>query len=100
MILRECIYLIAWAVSTLSLHALLLQQSQEKIRDKFMACTRPSNTSADAPTRRMILIEDNNPQIAELLGIRLKIPPGFFLTHCDVSTGSNIINHTGMIQGD
>lgn len=50
-------------------------------RDNLMDWTStPTNGKS---TRRIIILENVDPRIAELLGIRLEIPPEFFLAHCD-----------------
>ncbi|KAI1455317.1 hypothetical protein F4805DRAFT_476850 [Annulohypoxylon moriforme] len=46
------------------------------------------------PNRRMILLQGMHPRIVELLGVKLDIPPHFFLAHCDRFVDLHIIDET------
>ncbi|KAK1529493.1 hypothetical protein CPAR01_11805 [Colletotrichum paranaense] len=51
------------------------------------------------PFRRLIILEDLDPRMAEMLGVKLNIPPEFWLAHCDETCRLNPVDGIRNRQG-
>lgn len=49
-------------------------------------------------SRRIIIMEDINRRYAELLGVRLKIPPEFFFAHCSEFLNLSVVDECSAVQ--
>ncbi|KAI1660014.1 hypothetical protein F4813DRAFT_386886 [Daldinia decipiens] len=52
----------------------------------------PKDGTSETKNRRIILVQDMHPRIIELLGVKLDIPPHFFLAHCDGFVDLSVID--------
>ncbi|KAI3531840.1 hypothetical protein CSPX01_13911 [Colletotrichum filicis] len=56
-------------------------------------------SDATKPFRRLIILEDVDPRMAEMLGVKLDIPPEFWLAHCDQTCRFNPVDGFRNRQG-
>lgn len=52
----------------------------------------PKDEGSEITTRRLIILEDMDPRFVELLGVKLEIPPEFFLAHCEEFVNLSIVD--------
>lgn len=72
----------------------------ENARDLLLHWEGASKEGAtEKRKRRVIVLEDLSPRIAELLGVLLDIPPEFFLAHCNGSGELSVVNKQLFKQG-
>ncbi|KAF2017857.1 hypothetical protein BU24DRAFT_420919 [Aaosphaeria arxii CBS 175.79] len=78
------------------------RSADNSVRDLLMDWTSAPEEAVPGQgtrvTRRIIIVEDLIPRIAELLGVRLDIPPEFFLAHCDEFVNLSIVDATCTVQ--
>ncbi|KAI2606547.1 hypothetical protein GGR54DRAFT_633402 [Hypoxylon sp. NC1633] len=63
-------------------------------RDLFMYLENTPKDGTSNTNRRIILLEEMHPRIIEFLGVKLDIPPHFFLAHCDEYVDLSIIDRS------
>lgn len=68
----------------------------EDLCDLLMYAT--SQPVSAEPCRRIIIMEDIGQRYAELLGVRLAIPPEFFFAHCRETLDLSIVDETVTAQ--
>ncbi|KAJ8124893.1 hypothetical protein O1611_g8747 [Lasiodiplodia mahajangana] len=71
--------------------------SPNDVKEKLLQWERtPSNSTGGQNNGRIIILQDLHPRIIELLGVKLGIPPHFFLAHCFNQLNLSVIdsNHS------
>jgi hypothetical protein len=68
----------------------------EDLCDLLMYATSPPVSAK--PCRRIIIVEDIGQRYAEILGVRLDIPPEFFFAHCRATLDLSIVDETSIAQ--
>jgi hypothetical protein len=66
------------------------------LRDRLMHATRGS--IAGNTSRRVIIVESMSRRYAELLGVRLDIPPEFFFSHCIDALNLSVLDDGYAVQ--
>ncbi|KAI0115471.1 hypothetical protein GGR51DRAFT_407683 [Nemania sp. FL0031] len=70
--------------------------SAKELKDKLLQWEKTSNDNSTGNYKngRIILLQDLHPRIIELLGVKLGIPPHFFLSHCFNQLNLNVVDGT------
>lgn len=75
--------------------------SPRNIRDRLMYwADTPKDGTEGKTNRRLIIVENVGPRTAELLGVKLDIPPEFFLAHCDEYVNLSVVDALGLKQNN
>ena len=66
-----------------------------------MEWTKPPAPAEGKVNHRVIVVEDITRRFAELLGVRLNVPPEFFIAHCGDSTlNLSVVDQGSTLQHD
>jgi hypothetical protein len=87
---------------TINAHVFVLTAEPESLPEFEDLCDLPmyatSPPVSEKPCRRIIIAEDIGQRYAEILGVRLDIPPEFFFAHCRETLDLSIVDETSIAQ--
>ncbi|KAI1121728.1 hypothetical protein F5Y10DRAFT_288168 [Nemania abortiva] len=75
--------------------------SLNEVKDKLMQWeSAPKDITENKNDGRIIILQDLHPRVIELLGVKLGIPPHFFLAHCHNQVNLSVIDEKYSKQDD